>query len=44
MNYRGSYRQLLTNAKAAMIAAIEIYSKPALQDYEKNRNREAEHA
>ncbi len=29
MNYRGSYRNLLGNAKAAMIAAIEIYNKPA---------------
>jgi hypothetical protein len=29
MNYRGSYRHLLKNAKAAMIAAIEIYNKPS---------------
>lgn len=29
MNYRGSYRRLLGNAKAAMMAAIEIYNKPA---------------
>ncbi len=29
MNYRGSYRKLLGNAKAAAIAAIEIYNKPA---------------
>lgn len=29
MNYRGSYRKLLGNAKAAMMAAIEIYNKPA---------------
>ncbi len=28
MNYRGSYRKLLGNAEAAMIAAIEIYNKP----------------
>lgn len=28
MNYRGSYRRLLDNAKAAMVAAIEIYNKP----------------
>jgi len=28
MNYRGSYRHLLRNAKAAMLAAIEIYNKP----------------
>ncbi|MEJ2314788.1 MAG: DUF3644 domain-containing protein [Nitrospirota bacterium] len=28
MNYRGSYRKLLDNAKAAMVAAIEIYNKP----------------
>lgn len=31
MNYRGSYRKLLGNAKAAMMAAIEIYNKPAFQ-------------
>ncbi len=31
MNYRGSYRKLLGNAKAAMIAAIEIYNKPAFR-------------
>lgn len=29
MNYRGSYRHLLKNAKAAMVAAIEIYNKPS---------------
>ncbi len=29
MNYRGSYRKLVGNAVAAMIAAIEIYNKPA---------------
>ncbi|MCI0602500.1 DUF3644 domain-containing protein [bacterium] len=28
MNYRGSYRKLLGNAKAAMVAAIEVYNKP----------------
>lgn len=28
MNYRGSYRHLLKNSKAAMLAAIEIYNKP----------------
>ena len=28
MNYRGSYRKLLGNSKAAMMAAIEIYNKP----------------
>ena len=28
MNYRGSYRKLLSNAKAAMMAAVEIYNKP----------------
>ncbi len=28
MNYRGSYRKLLANSKAAMLAAIEIYNKP----------------
>jgi hypothetical protein len=30
MNYRGSYRHLLKNAQAAMLAAIEIYNKPGL--------------
>jgi Protein of unknown function (DUF3644). len=29
MNYRGSYRHLLKNSKAAMVAAIEIYNKPS---------------
>lgn len=29
MNYRGSYRHLLRNAKAAIMAAIEIYNKPS---------------
>lgn len=28
MNYKGSYRKLLENSKAALIAAIEIYNKP----------------
>src|SRR3989442_212477 len=28
MNYRGSYRHLLRNATAAVLAAIEIYNKP----------------
>jgi len=28
MNYRGSYRHLLRNSKAAMVAAVEIYNKP----------------
>lgn len=31
MNYRGSYKKLLGNAKAAMVAAIEIYNKPTFQ-------------
>ena len=31
MNYRGSYKKLLGNAKAAMMAAIEIYNKPAFR-------------
>lgn len=31
MNYRGSYRHLLRNAKAAMMAAIEIYNKPRFE-------------
>ena len=31
MNYRGSYRRLLGNAKAAMIGAVEIYNKPAFE-------------
>ena len=31
MNYRGSYRKLLGNARAAMMAAIEIYNKPVFQ-------------
>jgi len=28
MNYRGSYKKLLGNAKAAIMAAVEIYNKP----------------
>lgn len=31
MNYRGSYRKLLGNAKAAMMAAIEICNKPTFR-------------
>lgn len=31
MNYRGSYRKLLGNAKAAMIGSIEIYNKPSFK-------------
>jgi hypothetical protein len=31
VNYRGSYRKLLENSKAAMMAAIEIYNKPAFK-------------
>ena len=31
MNYRGSYRHLLRNAKSALIAAIEIYNKPRFE-------------
>ena len=31
MNYRGSYRKLLGNAKAAMVAAVEIYNKPRFE-------------
>lgn len=30
MNTRGSYRALLSNSKAAMMAAIEIYNKPQI--------------
>jgi len=29
MNYRGSYRKLLGNSKAALLAAIEVYNKPS---------------
>lgn len=28
VNYCGSYRRLLGNAKSAMVGAIEIYNKP----------------
>ena len=31
MNYRGSYKKLLGNSKAAMTAAIEIYNKPTFK-------------
>lgn len=31
MNYCGSYRKLIGNAQSAMIAAIEIYNKPAFR-------------
>ncbi len=31
MNYRGSYKKLLANAKAALVASIEIYNKPAFE-------------
>lgn len=31
MNYRGPYKKLMGNAKAAMMAAIEIYNKPAFR-------------
>lgn len=31
MNYRGSYRKLVGNSKAAMLAAIEVYNKPQFQ-------------
>lgn len=31
MNYRGSYKKLLGNAKAALMAAVEIYNKPVFQ-------------
>lgn len=30
MNYRGSYRSLVRNSKAAMLAAIEVYNKPTM--------------
>jgi hypothetical protein len=32
MNYRSSYRKLLGDGKAALLAAIEIYNKPRI-DY-----------
>jgi hypothetical protein len=31
MNYRGSYRHLLKNSQAALLAAIEIYNKPRIE-------------
>lgn len=31
MNYRGSYRHLISNSKSAMLAAIEIYNKPKME-------------
>ena len=31
MNYRGAARHLSRNAQSAMLAAIEIYNKPAFQ-------------
>ena len=31
MNYRGSYRRLLGNSRAAMMAAIEVYNKPMFE-------------
>lgn len=31
MNYRGSYRKLLGNGKAALLASIEIYNKPRIE-------------
>jgi EC042_2821-lke REase/Protein of unknown function (DUF3644) len=31
MNYRGSSRHLIRNAKSALLAAIEIYNKPGFQ-------------
>ncbi len=31
MNYRSSYRKLIGNSKAAMMAAIEIYNKPTFE-------------
>lgn len=31
MNYRGSYRRLLQNGEAALLAAIEIYNKPQIE-------------
>lgn len=32
MNYKGSYRHLLRNSKAAMLTAVEVYNKPRI-DY-----------
>src|SRR6266568_2006788 len=31
MNYRGSYRHLLKNSTAALLAAVEIYNKPRIE-------------
>ena len=31
MNYRGSYKKLLGNSRAALLAAIEIYNKPTFE-------------
>lgn len=31
MNYRGSYRHLLRNAKSALLASVEIYNKPRIE-------------
>jgi hypothetical protein len=31
MNYRGSYKNLLRNSKAALIASVEIYNKPKIE-------------
>jgi EC042_2821-lke REase/Protein of unknown function (DUF3644) len=31
VNYRGSYRKLLANGKAALLASIEIYNKPRME-------------
>jgi hypothetical protein len=31
MNYRGSYRRLLQNGEAALLASIEIYNKPQIE-------------
>jgi len=31
VNYRGSYRKLLGNARAAMIAAVDVYNKPVFR-------------
>ncbi|MFH2049005.1 MAG: DUF3644 domain-containing protein [bacterium] len=31
MNYRGSYRHLKDNSKAALLSAIEIYNKPQIE-------------
>ena len=31
MNYRGSYRRLLENSKAAIVGAIELYNKPNIE-------------